>query len=248
MGQRIAELKKYSLWFPDVNKALREPDGLLAFGGDLSTERLLEAYRQGIFPWYEEGQPVLWWSPDPRAVLYPNRFHLSRSMKKLLAKRPFTITLNKDFEATIIGCAASRQHSRGTWITSPMRRAYSLLHEQGFAHSVEAWLDGELVGGLYGIAMGKVFFGESMFSRRDNASKVAFAHLINYLISHGYQMVDCQVQSAHMQSLGAELVDREIFCHQLKQWVTIPTSGDTLPALTWQTQELCLPFPGAQMS
>ncbi|MEO6696524.1 MAG: leucyl/phenylalanyl-tRNA--protein transferase, partial [Gammaproteobacteria bacterium] len=171
--------------FPDVNLALREPDGLLALGGDLSPERLLAAYRKGIFPWYNEGQPILWWSPDPRAVLFPSRVKISRSLRKTLRQGRYRITLDQAFRSVIEGCAAPRNGVPGTWISRAMMEAYTELHERGYAHSVEAWRDGQLVGGLYGVALGRVFFGESMFSRSPDASKVALASLARQLAVWG---------------------------------------------------------------
>jgi leucyl/phenylalanyl-tRNA--protein transferase len=164
--------------FPDPQRALHEPDGLLAVGGDLSPERLLAAYRRGIFPWYEAGQPILWWSPDPRAVLLPDELKVSTSLRKALRSRDVEVTLDRAFADVISGCAAPRPRQRGTWLTPDMQRAYARLHELGYAHSVEVWEDGTLAGGLYGVALGRVFFGESMFSRLRDASKVALVHLV----------------------------------------------------------------------
>ncbi|MDH5594857.1 MAG: leucyl/phenylalanyl-tRNA--protein transferase, partial [Gammaproteobacteria bacterium] len=167
--------------FPDVEQALTEPEGLLAVGGDLSPERLLEAYRRGIFPWYSEDQPVLWWSPNPRSVLFPDKLKISRSLKKTLNKNLYTVTLDTAFRDVMVACAQPRKDGNGTWITPDMIDAYCTLFEQGHAHSVETWLNDELVGGLYGIAIGKVFFGESMFSKKTDASKVAFTKLVQQL-------------------------------------------------------------------
>lgn len=201
--------------FPDVEQAMEEPDGLLAVGGDLSPARLLAAYSQGIFPWYSDGQPILWWSPNPRAVLYPAQLKISRSLRKRLRKQEYTITLDEDFAGVIEQCASPRDKQSGTWITLEMQQAYRRLHAQGYAHSVEAWHQGELVGGLYGIALGKVFFGESMFSRRTDASKVAFVHLVRQLMCWGYPLIDCQVSSEHLCSLGAINIPRQDFIRQL---------------------------------
>lgn len=204
--------------FPDPSFALEEPNGLLAVGGDLSPARLLNAYRQGIFPWYSNGQPILWWSPDPRAVLFPDSFKISRSLRKTLRKRLFRITLDTAFDAVIDACSEPRGKNDGTWITGEMRQAYIQLHRIGFAHSVECWEGDELIGGLYGISMGKVFFGESMFSRRTDASKIGFAHLIEQLKDWEFGLIDCQVHSGHLASLGAEDITRDEFLGLLDIW------------------------------
>lgn len=204
------------LTFPDVSLALREPDGLLAIGGDLTPERVLAAYRQGIFPWYSDSQPILWWSPDPRTVLYPARLKLSRSLRKTLRRGRFSVTMDRAFSEVIRGCAEPRPGSSGTWITADMARAYCDLHETGFAHSVECWLDEQLVGGLYGVSLGRVFFGESMFSRTADASKVAFAHLVRQLRAWDFGVIDCQVYSSHLASLGAEEIPRSVFIKHLE--------------------------------
>lgn len=204
--------------FPDPQYALTEPDGLLAVGGDLSPARLLNAYRQGIFPWYSDDQPILWWSPNPRAVLYPNKLKVSRSLRKTLRKRPFRVTLDTAFAEVIEACSAPRDDQEGTWITAEMKQAYLNLHRLGFAHSVESWAGDELVGGLYGVSLGKVFFGESMFTRRSDASKVAFAHLNTQLKRWGFGLIDCQVHTGHLASLGAEDIPRERFLEALDHW------------------------------
>ena len=193
--------------FPDIESALIDPNGLLAIGGDLRPERLLCAYRRGIFPWYSDGQPILWWSPDPRAVLFPQRFHVSRSLRRMMKRRPFEITVDKDFLGVLRGCAAPRRDQNGTWITSAMASAFDRLHSLGHAHSVECWQDGTLAGGLYGVASGRVFFGESMFSAVSNASKLALAHLC----SLGFELIDCQIPNTHLSRLGAEMIDRRDF-------------------------------------
>jgi leucyl/phenylalanyl-tRNA--protein transferase len=205
----------HSLDFPDVSLALREPDGLLAVGGDLTRERVLSAYRRGIFPWYSENQPILWWSPDPRTVLFPARLKISRSLRKRLRQAHFRVSMDEAFEQVIAACAAPRPGSSGTWITQEMAEAYQGLHQSGYAHSVECWLDGQLAGGLYGVAIGRVFFGESMFSRVSDASKVAFAWLVSQLKDWGFGLVDCQVYSAHLASLGAEEIPRAEFVKYL---------------------------------
>jgi len=194
--------------FPDPRRALREPDGLLAVGGDLAPERLLAAYRRGIFPWFEAGQPVLWWSPDPRAVLRPDELKVSASLRKSLRSTRLEITLDSAFDAVIRGCAQPRPRQRGTWLTDDMASAYERLHALGHAHSVEVWRDGGLVGGLYGVAIGRVFFGESMFSRVRDASKVALCHLVSEVRARGFELIDCQVHSPHLASLGARTLPR----------------------------------------
>lgn len=197
--------------FPDVEVALIEPNGLLAIGGDLSAPRLLYAYAHGIFPWYSEDQPILWWSPDPRMVLEPERLKISRSLHKRIRKGEYEITSNRCFKRVVQACAAPRSAANGTWIVPEMLAAYVRLHEQGHAHSIECWFDGTLVGGLYGIAIGQVFFGESMFSVRVDASKVALERLCRA----GYQMIDCQLPSEHLRSLGAATMPRRRFCSRL---------------------------------
>ncbi len=201
--------------FPDPRLALTEPDGLLAVGGDLSRKRLLSAYQQGIFPWFSDDQPILWWSPDPRCVIYPPLLNVSRSMRKVLRKSEYRITFDSAFKEVMRACAAPRSDQQGTWITEEMFQAYSELHRQGDAHSVECWYQDELVGGLYGIAIGQVFFGESMFSHRSNASKAAFITLVEQLIEWDYQLIDCQLQSEHLESLGAQAIPRTTFLEQL---------------------------------
>lgn len=207
----------HSYQFPDASLALAEPDGLLAIGGSLHPQRLLSAYANGIFPWYNKDQPILWWSPNPRAVLYPEKFIASRSLRKIINKAQFQISADREFEQIIIQCAQPRHYERNTWITDEMLQAYVTLHQLGYAHSVECRRDGRLVGGLYGVAIGKVFFGESMFSRESNASKVALYYLSRKLLDWGYHLIDCQVSSPHLISLGAELMPREKFLHLLKQ-------------------------------
>jgi leucyl/phenylalanyl-tRNA--protein transferase len=197
--------------FPEVECALKEPDGLLAVGGDLSPSRIVKAYRHGIFPWYSKDQPILWWSPDPRSVLYPDRLKISRSLRRTLHKNVFSVTADTVFHRVISHCAEPRRDGLGTWLTEEMITAYCRLHTMGYAHSVETWHQGELVGGLYGISLGKVFFGESMFSRRSDASKVAFVRLVEHLKKWGYVLIDCQIASVHLSSLGAEAVPRRDF-------------------------------------
>jgi len=209
--------------FPDVSLALREPDGLLAIGGDLSIERLLAAYRRGIFPWYSDEQPVLWWSPAQRSVLVPEKLHISRSLRKTLKKQPFRVSLDEAFAEVIQACAAPRSYESGTWITDEMMQAYIRLHDAGHAHSVECWQDDRLVGGLYGVTLGKAFFGESMFSRVSEASKVAFVYLTRQLQDWGFGLIDCQIRSDHLDRFGAESIPRNVFIHSLEHYITLPT-------------------------
>lgn len=197
--------------FPPTSAALDDPDGLLAVGGDLGPQRLLDAYARGIFPWYSDGQPLLWWAPATRAVLPPAAVHVSRSLAKRLRNGRFTLSFDTAFEAVIGACAAPRTGAAGTWITPAMQAAYVTLHRGGYAHSVECRHDGELVGGLYGIALGRVFCGESMFSRARDASKVAFVQLCHWLAAWDYALVDCQLPTAHLASLGAREVPRAAF-------------------------------------
>lgn len=204
--------------FPDPEQAADEPNGLLAIGGCLSQERLLNAYRQGVFPWFGEDEPILWWTPNPRLILWPDKLNLSKSLKKTIRKNCFQITFDQAFSEVIEQCSAPRTDTDGTWITDEMKQAYYLLHENGYAHSVEAWQNDQLVGGLYGVSIGSVFFGESMFSHVSNASKVAFAILINRLQSSNYQLIDCQVKTEHLVSLGAEEIPRKQFIRYLEEF------------------------------
>ncbi len=211
--------------FPSVDHALKEPNGLLAMGGCLSPLRLLNAYHHGIFPWFNPGEPILWWSPDPRLVLRPKQLKISRSLRKVINKQLFAISYDQAFTEVIQGCAQSRSAEEpGTWLTPEMQAAYLALHRLGFAHSVEAWRDGHLVGGLYGVALGGVFFGESMFYREANASKAAFAHLVQDLQWWGYALVDCQVKTEHLLTLGAETMSRFDFMAGLAQNLRRQTS------------------------
>ena len=204
--------------FPDVDFAMIQPNGLLAVGGDLSPARLLHAYQRGIFPWFSEAQPILWWAPDPRAVLLPEAIKISRSLKKTLRRGVFQVTFDQVFPRVIEACAAPRGHQNDTWITNHMVAAYCELHARGFAHSVECWQDGALVGGLYGVAIGKVFFGESMFSRVSDASKVALVTLCQ----SGYELIDCQLPSDHLKRMGATEIPRRDFMRLLLQWRGAP--------------------------
>lgn len=197
--------------FPPLRKALREPNGLLAVGGCLSSERLVNAYRHGAFPWFSGDEPILWWSPNPRLVLFPEKLQISKRLAKTLRQKKFDVTSNQAFESVIEKCAELRADAEGTWISDDIQRAYSQLHREGIAHSFEAWRDGELVGGLYGVALGNVFFGESMFHTVSDASKVAFTHCVQHLQSLGVQLIDCQVHSEHLVSLGAEEISRAEF-------------------------------------
>ncbi|MEP7238484.1 MAG: leucyl/phenylalanyl-tRNA--protein transferase [Ferruginibacter sp.] len=198
------------LFFPPLTMA--DEDGLLAIGGDLSTERLLLAYSSGIFPWYNEDEPICWWSPDPRFVLYPGELKISSSMKTVLQNGKYRFTINRAFAQVIQNCkTVSRNAQDGTWISPAMQKAYITLHELGHAHSAETWMNGELVGGLYGIRMGNLFFGESMFSLRSNASKFAFINYVQQLKKENVQLVDCQLHTNHLESLGARMIPREIF-------------------------------------
>ncbi len=210
-------LQQDDLSFPDPELALKEPNGLLAIGGDLSLERLRVAYSLGIFPWYESGQPILWWSPNPRMVLFPDELHVSKSLKKLISKNIYKVSFNLNFPSVILACANQRSKNRnGTWITDEMQQAYINLHNAGWAHSVEVWDDKKLVGGLYGIAMGKTFFGESMFSKQDNASKIAFINLVKKLQNQNFKLIDCQVSNPHLARLGAREIKRESFLKHIK--------------------------------
>ncbi|MBN1005392.1 leucyl/phenylalanyl-tRNA--protein transferase [Amphritea pacifica] len=197
--------------FPPITQALDDPNGLLAAGGDLSPERLIAAYRQGIFPWYSPGEPILWWSPDPRCTLIPGQIHISRSLRKAIRNTEYEITFDRAFYQVIEACAAPRHYSDSTWISVPMQRAYNELHLRGYAHSVELWQNGTLTGGLYGIAMGRLFFGESMFSRATNTSKIAFAFFARQLEKWGYALIDCQIENDHLTSLGAHSIPRTEF-------------------------------------
>ncbi len=210
------------LVFPSPHLATQE--GILAVGGDLSLKRLLLAYSQGIFPWFSDGEPLLWWSPDPRLVLYPEKLKVSKSLKKIIKQRRFHITADTAFDRVIKSCAlVKRKNNEGTWIVDEMIKAYSLLHEAGFAHSIEAWHQGELAGGLYGVSLGRCFFGESMFTRVSNASKAAFVRLTGYLNSLSFDLIDCQVTTKHLVSLGAKEIPRSLFLNQLKESLKLPT-------------------------
>ena len=227
--------------FPPLETALTVPNGLLAAGGDLSLPRLLAAYRRGIFPWFNPGEPILWWSPDPRMVMFPGEFKCARSLKKTLRRADYEVRVDTAFTRVMQACAAPRDGQRGTWINSAMVAAYSALHEAGYAHSFETWMadDGShgeprLVGGLYGVALGRVFFGESMFSRRSDASKIAFAHLVAELAGRGFELIDCQMSTPHLASLGAREIPRAEFSALLDRLAAVDA-----PQGKWQT-----PAPG----
>lgn len=217
--------------FPPVEMALSDPNGLLCAGGDLSPERLLAAYRRGIFPWYAAGQPILWWSPDPRAVLRPGQFHVSRSLARSIRNRGYTASIDTAFASVVAHCGDRTLRPEGTWITPAMSEAYQRLHELGYAHSIETRQGPTLVGGIYGVALGRVFFGESMFSLARDASKVAMARLVEELTARGFELLDCQIPSAHLTTLGVRALSRRSFVSLLQQWVDEPMSvGD------WRTQ------------
>jgi len=212
--------------FPPLDTALAEPNGLLAASPDLSPTRLLSAYRHGIFPWYSEDQPVLWWSPDPRMVLFPAELRISRSLKKALRNRDYDVRADTSFRAVMRACAEPRAEQDGTWITEDMLAAYCALHARGVAHSIETWIGGRLAGGLYGVALGRVFFGESMFARVADASKIALVHLVRQLARWRFGMLDCQVYTRHLASLGAREIPRADFMRKLRELVNYPdTSG-----------------------
>ena len=212
--------------FPEVSSALRDPNGLLAIGGDLSPERLVNAYQHGIFPWFNAGQPILWWSPDPRCVLLPDKLKISRSLKKILQKNKFSVTFNQSFRQILEACAAPRKGIEETWITREMMDAYLELHQSGYAHSVECWHEGELAGGLYGVAIDQIFFGESMFSRESNASKVALVHLVQQVKKQKFRLIDCQVHSHHLQNLGAEPMPRDMYINILRYYCNLDKTND----------------------
>ena len=225
MKQTITLLDDHDVVFPPTKMALSQPNGLLAVGGNLKLETLLLAYRQGIFPWFSEEEPILWWSPAPRMVFTPGKVHRSRSLNKLIKKNPYRITFNHDFIGVIQACAEPRGISEGTWITDDMQEAYIALHQAGHAHSVEVWDQQELIGGLYGLAIGRVFFGESMFSRRSNTSKLAIVALSEQLARWQFALMDCQVHNPHLESLGAQLISREEFLETLDDYCPLSPSG-----------------------
>ena len=224
--------------FPAVDTALVEPNGLLCMGGNLQPETILTAYSRGVFPWYSEGQPILWWSPDPRMVLLPDEFKVSKSLAKTIRAGKFEVRFNTAFADVMAACAAPRGQYAGTWILPAMQAAYTNLHHIGFAHSAETWRDGKLVGGLYGIAMGRMFYGESMFARETDASKVAFVAMVEKLTRDGFQLIDCQQETRHLASFGARPIPRKKFTQQLQELITL--NADNSPVSYW-TNEPQLP-------
>jgi len=208
--------------FPEVTRAMREPNGLLAAGADLSPQRLINAYQSGIFPWYSDGQPPLWWSPDPRMVLFPAEFQIPRSLRKRLRRRDYEIRADTCFETVMRACAAPRADEGGTWITEEMVFAYTGLYRRGLAHSVETWIDDKLAGGLYGVALGRMFYGESMFTRVTDASKLALAHLVRQIERWGFGLIDCQMKTAHLATFGAREIPRTGFLRMLQELVNYP--------------------------
>ena len=232
----IPPLSKYSTAFPDPR--LASDEGLLAYGGDLSSHRLLFAYKKGIFPWYSKEDPILWWSPNPRLLLYPDKFIVRKSFRRVLRSGKFTVTFDKHFPEVISHCATVyREGQEASWIVDEIIEAYTRLHEEGFAHSVEVHMEGKLVGGLYGIAFGKAFFGESMFSLVSDASKVAFKALSDVLGSRGYDFIDCQMKTDHMVRLGAEVVDRNIFLDALEETIDKPMDFGQWHHFKWEYKE-----------
>ncbi len=229
----IPWLDPHAVSFPPLAAALDEPNGLLAAGGDLSTGRLIEAYRRGIFPWYEDPQPILWWSPDPRCVLLPDQLHVSRSLRKTLRSGRFRLTCDQAFADVVRACAAPRSYSHDTWICAAMLQAYTDLHTLGRAHCIEVWQENRMVGGLYGVALGKVFFGESMFSLVTDASKVALVYLAGQLEAWGYELIDCQVTNDHLLSLGAIEMPRAEFERRLQS--AVEAAGQAPPwDISWR--------------
>ncbi|MDR2161531.1 MAG: leucyl/phenylalanyl-tRNA--protein transferase [Desulfovibrio sp.] len=229
----VFRLSSATLDFPDPS--LAEPDGLLAVGGDLSPQRLLRAYALGIFPWYPENSPILWWSPDPRCVLVPGDLHVPRSLTRTLRRQPFAFSLDQAFDQVIENCAATRREN-GTWLLPEMIAAYRLLHSLGLAHSAEAWHEGELAGGVYGLALGRIFFGESMFFRRPDASKAALVHLVRGLEAAGFQLLDCQQETANLRRFGAQGIPRGEFLGRL-------CAALSRPAKSGSWREGIPPFP-----
>ncbi len=227
--------RRFGNEFPPLEEALSDPNGLLAAGGDLDTERLLDAYRRGIFPWYSRGEPLLWWSPDPRTVLKPDELHISKSLRKTLRRGGFRITADQAFARVVHACQGPRRGNSETWITAEMAAAYTKLHALGYAHSVECWHDERLSGGLYGVAIGQVFFGESMFNRVRDSSKITLVYLAAALRRWNYRLIDCQVHNAHLESLGAYAMPRDVFQTKLRAWCHhVPATA------AWTTPQLAL--------
>jgi leucyl/phenylalanyl-tRNA--protein transferase len=232
----IEPLDLEALHFPDPRYA--HDEGLLAYGGDLSSQRLLLAYQKGIFPWYTEGDPILWWSPNPRLLLYPYKFKLRKSFRRVLRSGKFSVTFDRHFDEVIEHCAhVKREGQEATWIMPEIMDAYKRMHKEGYAHSVEVHLDGKLVGGLYGLALGRGFFGESMFSLVSDASKVAFKALSDVLGQRGYDFIDCQMKTDHLMGLGAEVVEREDFLDELENTIKKPTDSGSWQDFTWEYKE-----------
>ena len=231
----IPELNDNQALFPDINDALDIPDGLLAMGGDLSPERIINAYHNGIFPWFSDGDPILWWSPSKRATIKPGCCHISTSMKKLLKRKKFSVTVNHAFSQVITNCAAPRAYQAETWITDAMVAAYIKLHQQGFAHSIEIWQEQKLVGGLYGLCVGALFCGESMFSSVSNCSKIAFIALNQHLQRFQGKLIDCQMQTAHLRSMGVEEISRGQFMTELIKYREQKTDKGC-----WKSQEISI--------
>jgi leucyl/phenylalanyl-tRNA--protein transferase len=232
----VAPLSRYSHSFPDPRHAAKE--GLLAYGGDLHPDRILKAYRSGIFPWYNPGDPILWWSPDPRLLLYPGALKVRRSFRRVLRNRDYAVRFDHDFPAVIAACASvPRPGQKGTWLTPEMREAYTELHRRGFAHSVEVYMEGELAGGLYGIALGGAFFGESMFSVRPDGSKIALKALSDVLRKKGYDFIDCQVVTDHLAGLGATPVPRERFLDELERALLKPGDLGSWSNFHWEYKD-----------
>ena len=234
-GYLIPPLSSFSYTFPNPREASDE--GLLAYGGGLEPNRILTAYRHGIFPWFNENDPILWWSPNPRLILYPNDFKISKSFKKVLKNKNFVVKFDHNFKKVIRLCAKVRENKEGTWLIKEMRDAYTNLHHMGFAHSVEVYEEDELIGGLYGVAIGRAFFGESMFSLKSNGSKVALKALCDIAKEKNYKFIDCQVPTPHLQSLGAKLIDRDIFLDELEE--AVQSGGDigSWDKLTWEYRD-----------
>ncbi len=231
----IPPLSKFSFSFPNPKNASDE--GLLAYGGGLEPNRILTAYRNGIFPWYNEGDPILWWSPNPRLILYPNEFKVSKSFRKILKNKKYIVKFDHNFEEVILICAKIREFKEGTWLIKEMRDAYTNLHYMGYAHSVEVYEDNKLIGGLYGIALGSAFFGESMFSLKSNGSKIALKALCDIAKENKINFIDCQVPTKHLQSLGAKLIDRDIFLEELKNSLQSSSAIDSWKELTWEYKD-----------
>ena len=219
---QLPYLLNQEIVFPDVEFALDDPNGLLAVGGDLSRERLMLAYQSGVFPWFSDPDPILWWSPDPRAVLFLDELKVTRSLAKSIRNRGYEIWINKDFKSVMENCSGARKNETGTWITSEMKDAYFDLHEIGAAHCVSVYDNDKLIGGLYGLSQGLFFFGESMFSQSTDASKVALYYLVQHLKTYGFKLIDCQVPNNHLTSLGSRNIDRTAFIGLLEQWVNSP--------------------------